>query len=195
MDHPPGKLPLVVRIALVVWCVFILVAFSDAGFGLSVFFGLFIGGAVWAFVWSVRLGVVLWRQRKGSVPVVTARQMWRYWAVEPVVLSVTAAIGLSGVLLHLRLQLSMSALESFAAEVAAGRVSTQRRDAPARWVGLFRIREVERLDDGTVRLITCEDGMLDEAGIVRSPKSDPPVIGEDTYSHLSGPWFRWHRSW
>jgi hypothetical protein len=195
MDHPPGKLPLIVRIALVIWCVFILVAFSDAGFGIGVFLGLFGGGAVWAFVWSVRVGVVLWRQRKGSLPAVPTRQMWRYWAIEPVVLAVTAAIGLSGVLLHLRLQLSMSALESFASDVAAARVSTRKLGFPARWVGLFRVREVELLDDGVVRLITCEAGMLDEAGIVHSPKTSPPIISEDAYSHLSGPWYRWHRSW
>jgi hypothetical protein len=61
-------------------------------------------------------------------------------------------------------------------------------------VGLFWLREAEVLPDGVVRMITT-DCMFDQCGVVYSPRGAPPVVGEDTYNALGGPWYHWWRSW
>lgn len=74
------------------------------------------------------------------------------------------------------------------------RRSPQKPEDPARWVGLFEVRESELLAGGIVRMITAED-FVDHAGLVYSPKQKPPVRGEDRYSRLYGSWWHWQRSW
>ncbi len=60
-------------------------------------------------------------------------------------------------------------------------------------VGLFAVTEVDRHGD-CVRMITAKD-FLDDAGLTYCPVGQPPRIGEDSYRHLWGPWWHWHRSW
>jgi hypothetical protein len=37
--------------------------------------------------------------------------------------------------------------------------------------------------------------LVDDCGVVYSPTGEPPVVGEDSYEHISGPWWHWYRSW
>ncbi len=84
-------------------------------------------------------------------------------------------------------------MTTYVQDVRAGRRSPQKPGDPARRVGLFKVRETELLKSETVRLITAED-FVDHAGFVYSPQK-PPVLGEDSYSHLYGSWWHWQRSW
>jgi hypothetical protein len=60
-------------------------------------------------------------------------------------------------------------------------------------IGLFSVRELECLGECR-RFITAHD-FLDDAGLAYCPTGRPPVVGEDSYSHLYGGWWRWYRSW
>ena len=188
----PLKRPVVVLLA--VWCVFIFVAFCDAGSELLVVLPIFYGGLLWGIVWVVRLIRFLMKQRSGLAPEMPRGRALFYWGIEPATFVFTVALGLSGIFWQIRFRLSASAFDAYAAEVIAGRVALQRRDSDKRWVGLFRVKETELLEDGVVRLITAADG-FDDAGFARSPNSPPPIVGEDSYTHIVGPWYRWHRSW
>ena len=94
----------------------------------------------------------------------------------------------------IRLKLSEPALTQYVRDVRAGRISARETTDIPRWVGLFQVKETELLDGGIVRVITAED-FLDDAGFVYSPNRVPPIRGEDSYRHIYGAWWYWHRSW
>src|SRR4030095_1302464 len=111
-----------------------------------------------------------------------------------VALLLSAALIFSGFLCSVRFRLSRPALDAYVAEVVAGRVQPHGYGTPRHWVGLFRVAETESLPDGVVRIITASD-FLDDAGFTFSPVSPPPRVGEDSYTHITGAWYHWHRSW
>jgi len=190
----PRRIPRPVVILSILWFVLILCAASDAAIEFTCFLVLFFGGLLWGLVWLVRFIVFLVRQSRGSIPRPPFRRALFYWGFEPTFLVLSLLIAVSGLLCFIRFSLCRTALDSYVAEVVAGRVQEQQFGAPKRWVGLFRIRETELLPDGVVRIITASD-FLDDAGFTYSPVSPPPIIGEDVYKHMSGAWYHWHRSW
>ena len=191
----PGRwvpIPVVVLVSL--WLLFVVVFFSDAGSDIFAFLVLFYGSVLWGGIWLVRLIVSLVRQRKGSIPRQTPQRALIYWGFEPAALLVCGVLAVTGVLYQVRFRLCRSALEAYAADVVAGRITPQEHGAPKRWVGLFRVAETELLPGDIVRLITAAD-FMDDAGFVCSPGVPPPRIGEDTYRRITGSWYHWHRSW
>ncbi|MUL40724.1 hypothetical protein FZ103_05930 [Streptomonospora sp. PA3] len=65
--------------------------------------------------------------------------------------------------------------------------------APERF-GPYRVLRAEHLDGGGARFLVEDAGFLDTAGFAYSPGGRPPHPGEDTYRHVSGPWYTWiHR--
>ena len=88
----------------------------------------------------------------------------------------------------LRFEMSRGALEAATAQVQAG----AKPKTPVR-IGFFRVREIDRAGD-SVRFIVGES-LLDEVGVAYSPSGEPPVVGEDSYTHLTGDWWIWDRSW
>ena len=87
-----------------------------------------------------------------------------------------------------RLKVSSAALQSAATKVKSGATL----QTPQR-IGLFRVQEIDRVND-TVRFIVGSVG-FDDFGVVYSPSSVPPKLGEDSYTHVFGPWWSWRRSW
>ena len=114
---------------------------------------------------------------------------WLVQKLNPTLLALAVVLCLTGAPFYLRFYLSKSSLSAYVANLA---VQTNSRDHKR--VGLFLVRETETRD-GTVRLITSDDGMLDRAGLVFSPRGKPERVGEDNYTHLTGPWWLWQRSW
>ena len=185
-------IPIVVLASL--WLLFVVVFFSDAGSDFLPILVLFYGSLLWGGIWLIRLIVWLVRQRNVSFSRQTRERAFAYWGIEPATLLLCGVLAVTGVLYHVRFRLCRSSLDVYAAEVVAGRILSQDRNAPKRWVGLFRVSETELLPGETVRVITASD-FMDDAGFVSSPGSPPPRVGEDTYRHITGPWYHWHRSW
>lgn len=188
------RLPRPVVILAILWFVFIVCASSDAAIEFRCVLVLFYGGLLWGIVWLVRFIVFLVRQRRGSIPRPPFRRALFYWGFEPVFLVLSLLIPVSGLFCLIRFSLCRPALDSYVAEVVAGRVQAQKYGDSKRWVGLFRVRETELLPDGVVRIITAS-AFQDDAGFTYSPVSPPPIIGEDVYNHMTGAWYHWHRSW
>lgn len=180
------------------WLVFVLIAFSDAAAHyliVALTFGVL---GLWGLSWLVRgmaMLIAFFISRFQHEPSKSVKP-WKLLClgIEPVAIGLSLALIFFNISTSIRLQLSESALTSYVQEVQAGRRSQQPSGNPPRRVGLFDIKETELLADGTVRLITAED-FVDHAGLVYSPKQQPPIQGEDTYRHLYGSWWHWQRSW
>ncbi|MFN0009437.1 MAG: hypothetical protein ACKVXR_16185 [Planctomycetota bacterium] len=146
----------------------------------------FFGGLVFGIL-TVATGVVLVaRGTRSGLP------LWRILPA-PFVLQLLflffVFVGVSfGLAFRARFAVSRPALEAAALDVRSG----SHAPAPGR-IGLFHVAEIDRAGD-SVRFIVGEAG-LDHCGLVHSPRREPPVVGEDSYEHLQGPWWFWHRSW
>lgn len=186
--------PVPVVVLVIAWFVFVVGCFSDAGSGFFPPLVLFFGSLLWGSIWLVRLIVSLVRQWRGSVPRQILRHAALYWGLEPAAILLCGVLALSGILCHARFRLCRPALDAYVTDVVAGRVQPHGYGTPKRWVGLFRVIETELQPDGVVRIITARE-YLDDAGFTFSPVSPPPRIGEDSYYHITGPWYHWHRSW
>jgi hypothetical protein len=172
--------------ASIVWGSYALVDASDGGLGVVEYLLYFYGGlffgtaavvvAVLVVTRNVRRGVGL----DSLLPLPLALQLL-FLAVVFVGVSFDFAF-------RARFRLSLSALESAAEEIRSGR-----REPRSGWIGLFHVTEVDRAGSA-VRFITA-DNFLDHTGLVHCPVGEPPVLGEDSYQHFRGRWWRWHRSW
>ncbi|MCI0441179.1 MAG: hypothetical protein L0177_18915 [Chloroflexi bacterium] len=170
-----------------VWAAYVLLLGSDAGITVPVLLVLVWGGAAILVLWAVRSVVHLLVTRRDP-----ASRRVRRLVAEPVALALCFAFVWSGASFWVRFQFSRPSLsryvQSTSPAIASG-VFT-----PGIRVGLFWLREAEVLPNGVVRMITT-DCMFDHCGLVYSPRGAPPVIGEDTYDALGGPWYHWWRSW
>lgn len=188
------RLPIFGGIVAICWLLIVSVVFSNAGLDVLAILGLFLVAVTWGVVWLVRLLDWFFRMRRGRLPSMSHHNVLSYWGLEPAAFALSVLLVVGGVPQRTRFLLSASALQSFVEEVRAGRVAAFGASKSARQVGLYRVKEAEVLSGGIVRFITSRDG-LDDAGFAFSPVSEPPRVGEDSYSHLSGPWWQWHRSW
>ena len=179
------------------WLTFILVGFSNVGITFPVFITGFYGAVLWFLVWLIRV-IVFFILRRRRAPDAPASGRSKYLLFEPVVLVLTLVFVLSGLPEIARFELSRPALRQYVADVARNDSGERKQSAVAKRVGLYNISETELLRGRIVRLITAEDG-FDHAGFVYIPssssRSKPPRIGEDSYQHISGPWWYWYRSW
>lgn len=190
----PRLVPIPVAILLSALFVFVVICFSDAAADSGPVVALVYGSLIWGAIWLVRFVVTVVRQRRGSIPRPTRRYALVHWGVEPVVLLLCGVLALTGVLYHVRFRLCRPALDAYVADVFAERVQPHGFDSPKRWVGLFHVAETELQKNGVVRIITTST-FVDDAGFTYSPTSPPPRIGEDSYDHITGSWYRWYRSW
>jgi len=87
-----------------------------------------------------------------------------------------------------RFLLSRAALQEADGEIRSG----HRRARPG-WIGLFQIREVNTAGSA-VRFITGEC-FMDDCGFAFNSEGEPPRVGEDSYVHIEGSSWYWHRSW
>jgi hypothetical protein len=185
-------LPIMGSVAACSCLVFVIIACSDAGISFAAVMVALFGGLLWGAVWFIRF--ISWSVgiRSGSAKVMPIRREVFYWGVEPAALVLAVFLVGSGQLSLVRFRLSESALQMYIEDVRAGRVATFGSLAPSHRIGLYTITETELLPNGIVRFITSADG-IDDAGFAYSSTSEPPRIGEDSYTHLTGPWWHWRR--
>jgi len=165
----------------VVWVVYLLLFGSDAGLPFfPVLVILVLGGAAVLILWVFRVILHVANTRRER-----ERRRVRRLMAEPVGLLICLAFVASGAAFWARFMVSRSLLNDYV--TASGSVG------PGARVGLFWLREAEVLPDGVVRMITTECGVVDACGLVYSPTGRPPVVGEDVYNSLGGPWYHWYR--
>jgi hypothetical protein len=163
------------------WLIAFVIAFSDAGVPFPMWILLESAFVILGVTWIVRIVVALIKKTPQGRLV---QSQLRYFVSIPVILIVATALGGSPTLLATRVYLSEDSL-----------VHTQTSNGPDdRWIGLFHVRETWRFDD-EVRFLTNECGLVDNCGIVFSPDAPPKNRGEDSFTHLYGPWWHWYQSW
>jgi hypothetical protein len=166
---------------------YILAFGSDAGLTVPVLLALVWGGLAVFVLWCLRFGLHLFNTRRSA-----ERRRVRRLIAEPVALILCFAFVWSEGAFRLRFIMSRPAFESY---VRHARPSIRQGEfKPGVRVGLFWLREAEALPGGVVRMITTQC-MFDDCGVVFSPDTTPPRIGEDSYTRLGGPWYHWWRSW
>ena len=163
------------------WLIALLYFSSDGGMSVCDVLGLGYAWLALAISWIVTFFVL--RSRKVSFGPAGR-------VLVPLVLAIGGFLYFTEGAIYLRLLGSKGALEAYVASAQRGHRNSRQ---PVR-IGLFKVLETETLSDGTVRMITAEC-MFDECGLAFAPRGIPPVIGEDSYEHLGGAWWRWSRSW
>jgi hypothetical protein len=159
-----------------------------------VFVAVFYASVCWGAALSIRLLLLIGSHSSPQARTQSNRIISWGWTIETFTL--LCSIGLIGSQLPfiLRIKLSEPDLTAYVRSVNNDRLANRSTKYPPRRVGLFQVQETERLDGGIVRMITS-DAFLDDAGFVYSPDRQPPIRGEDSYRHLYGDWWYWHRSW
>ncbi len=198
-DPTPPSLPRVPRptaslVLSALWFLAVALVASDAGVNIAAVILFVYGGILWGLLWLIRVSVWTHLVRHGKRPAMRGARAGIHWGSEPAVFMLTLVLVSSGALQQARFYLSYEALQSYAEDVRAGRVSEQPHGQPARSVGLYSVTETERLPNGVVRFITSPDG-FDDAGFAYSLAGRPPRVGEDGYRPIRGPWWFWYRSW
>jgi hypothetical protein len=125
------------------------------------------------------------------------RRHWVRWVAMPAIAALTVAMVVTSAPLWLRFGLSRGGMTTYARSVVDTVPGTTDEaapiaDAPSR-LGLFSVDRAEVIPGG-MRFIVSGAGFIDPAGFAYSPNGVPPFIGEDTYEHLSGPWYLWTES-
>jgi hypothetical protein len=169
------------------WVAYVLLFGSDAGLTVDVVIALVWGGGAVLVLCALRVALHLVLTRRAP-----ERRRIRRLVAEPIVLLLCFAFIWSGAAFWVRFRLSRPSLNSYVQSPSLGIAAGPFR--PEGRVGLFWLREVEVLPHGVVRIITT-DCMFDHCGLVYSPAGAPPVVGEDLYKALGGPWYHWWRSW
>jgi len=153
---------------------------------------LFVGVAFYlgipvALIWTVAIAVRSISRR--SFPALRDLAPWLTALAAGLI-----AIGIvsSGVAFTARFDLSRGAMDRFAKEVVAAPRGTTFSN---RWVGLYHASSIQSFPGGGMRFLAGSDGFLDDEGFAYSPRGEPPMLGEYSYTHLSGPWYYWHQSW
>ena len=163
---------------LVIWVLTTTWLGSDSGISVPALLIIVGGVGLLLLVWFVLL-IVAWKRKE---------RMKAAW-VEPAVVALLLAAVYSGAFFHLRFLASRQSLDRYVAQVLSRGGAQQKR----MHIGLFVARETEVLPNGVVRIITASC-MFDDCGVAFS-RTEPPVVGEDRYEHLSGNWWRWWRRW
>lgn len=173
----------VVNSWLVVWFGCVVWLSSNAGMGLVAVIACFFPGALLTVVWLAQLVA----HRKVRPP--DSPDRWLVQKLDPLLIGLAVVFFLTSAPFYARFYLSKSSLSTYVA-------SLESRSVPqaTQQVGLFLVRETETRA-GTVRLITSNDGMMNDAGLVFSPHGTPEGSRKDVYTHLSGPWWHWRRIW
>jgi hypothetical protein len=176
------------------WSIFILVAFSNAG--TDMFVAVAVLGAIVLWGLALLIRALLWLISRSSPKNTTQSKSISAWGWAIEAFAIVSSIGLINwqIPLMLRIKLSEPHLVAYIRSIDRDKLTRRSTNYPSRRVGLFQLRETEPLDNGVVRFITAKD-FIDDAGFVYSPNRQPPIKGEDSYRHLYGDWWYWHRSW
>ena len=175
--------------AAVGWCLVAVASLSNAGIGLLPGFVLLVVGATSAVVWVVR-SLLLLARRRGTSRDRTRRARWYALPIAFAAVAVLVHLGISPLLLAIRLELSESALRRETLVTYGDRYV--RMEYPSRFIGLFWVWTVIK-DERCTSFITVESlGSRSGLKICRTGGPEPPVPsrGYSTQS-LYGGWFSW----
>jgi hypothetical protein len=182
------------------WLALLSIVFSNAGVNFLIAIPIYLVFGLWVFSWIIRSIVAIvcliisWRNPNKEE--LDRQQLFNGGFESSLLVLSIALVGLQ-IPLSIRLMLSEPSLTQYVRDVRTNH-KTERNvkkiASPDRWIGLFKVKETELLDDNIVRIITAND-FFDDAGFVYSPDRKPPTIGEDSYRHLYGSWWYWSRSW
>lgn len=184
--------PLVAIVFATLWAWLAIVLFSDAGFSTLSLNMAFVFIVAWLITWSFRLGRLWLEVRRNTSSKSKTKFTLLFWCFEPIVCFSIAALAYSGALMQCRFLLSSFALEKYANDVREGRINVSFEFThPSRQVGLYSISTTDALPDGGVRFITSSSGVFDKAGFAHFPIGDPPFKSKNSYTHISGSWWKW----
>lgn len=179
--RPPGW-PMLACLTLLALLALVSVSVPGGYFAVDLlaYFGLAVLGLVWLMRLVLAIAAAVY-YRHAMV------RAWR-WAVVPVAIAVVIVLVRARVPLRLRFELSRGALDRLAARVVSGTVDPN--DVTGHWVGTYPVERVERLPGG-MRFLVRGAGFFHIGGFAYSPGQAPPVVGEDYYHHITGPWYAW----
>jgi hypothetical protein len=185
--HPPVSI-----VFATLWTCLATVLFSDAGFSTLSWYVVLVFLASWLVTWSFRFGRSWLGIRRDTSVKWNAKSSLLFWCCEPLVFVVIAAIAYSGALTQCRFWLSSFALERYVKDVRGGKINVDFEFAhPSRQVGLFSVSITDALPYGGVRFITSSSGVFEKAGFAHFPNGDPPFKSKNSYTHISGSWWKW----
>ena len=184
--EPPSS-PWLLALATTAWSLVAIEAASSAGSPIGAVIFLKYGGILLGSWWLARglLGI-----RAASRARLHSRKGRRAIVVWIASLS-AAAGGIAALLawpqlLAIRVALSAPLLESY------GKTSASSTLQGGRQVGLFFVLEAE-VNAHQMRFTTARCNWLDDCGVLFSPGGPPESITGDSYTHLYGAWWHWHR--
>jgi hypothetical protein len=172
-----------------VWVLIVVVTCSDAGVPFPTWMLLAFFSLGLATYWLIRLSITWVYGRRESPSWI--RKNCRSWLLATCLVAAGFAVAATSPLLSIRVYLSAPALRESPAVLT--KVPQEELYKDGRWVGLFRVREFSQFGS-EMRFITNECGVVDTCGVVFSPDGPPENRGEDSFSHLFGPWWHWYQS-
>lgn len=169
-----------VALLQLLWGAVVVYAASDGATSVAEYLVYFAGGCLFVGLTGLLAVACLW-----------ARRVPRAFAIQTIVLIAVFFTVSLDLAFGARFLVSRQSLEEAVRQISAGTESKDRR-----WVGLFRVRQIDTAQgaEGVVRFILGDCG-LDECGVVYSARGQPPRVDEDLYRPMGGPWWHWQRSW
>lgn len=160
------------------WLVVSIWYLTDAAVDLLPTYALMAGTAVMVLAWIVGLmRTIASRRTNGGAASATSI---RWLAFQTTAIAIVMLLSVSSAGLIVRTRLSARTLLAASCDASG-------------FIGLFHVREHECV--GACRRFITARAFLDDAGLAYCPAGHPPRVGEDSYVHLYGGWWRWYRSW
>jgi len=186
IERPPRLLTAIT----VLWFALVVFTFSDAGVPFPTWLGVSAFSVALSASCIVRLLIAFSQGRREGMDWLRRHSRW---CVSTLALLVSGFIlAATSPLLSARIYFSQEVLRQSGPALSA--IPQADLFTEGRQVGLFRVREFSQFES-ELRFLTNECGLVDFCGIVFSPDGPPPNRGEDSFSHLYGPWWHWYRSW
>ncbi|MDT0303467.1 hypothetical protein [Streptomonospora wellingtoniae] len=114
-------------------------------------------------------------------------QDWARWGTVLGIMAATVALTQSGACMRAGTAWAQPAVAAYASDPAAS-------EAPDRF-GPYSVQQAGDLGDRKgARFLVEGAGFLNERGFAYSPDGPPTAGEEDSYEHLSGPWYTWTRN-
>lgn len=161
------------------WLVVSIWYLTDAAVDLLPTYALMAGTALMVLAWIVGLVKRIASRRTNGGAAADSSNRWLLFQTSAIAIVVFLSVSSGG--FTVRTRLSAPALLAASCDATG-------------FIGLFHVREHECVGE-CHRFITAR-AFLDDAGLAYCPAPErPPRVGEDSYVHLYGGWWRWYRSW
>jgi hypothetical protein len=176
-EHPMMRIwiPYVLPVS---WLMVSIWYLTDAAVDLLPTYALMAGTALMVLAWIVGLVSRIGSRQPNDGAAAALSVEWL--AFQTIAIAIVVLLFVSSAGLTVRTRLSAQALLASSCDAQG-------------FIGLFHVREHECI--GECRRFITARAFLDDAGLAYCPAGHPPRVGEDSYAHLYGGWWRWYRSW